>query len=96
MSRPPVVDTFMVNDEFDILQMRLETMSPAVDWFVAVEADVDHQNHPKPYRLSENLDRFDFWADKLIVVQASGSGVRRGAPVGCLCGAGNNMRGDPA
>lgn len=61
----------MVNDELDMLQMRLEEMSPAVDWFVAIEADVDHQNHPKPYHLSANLDRFAPWKDKLIVVQAT-------------------------
>ena len=66
-----VIDTFMVNDEFDLLECRLATMSPAVDYFVAVEADVDHQNHPKPYRLSENLDRFAPWKDKLIVVKAT-------------------------
>jgi len=71
MSRPLVVDSFMVNDELDMLTCRLETMAPAVDYFIAVEADVDHQGHPKPYHLSENIDRFARWADRLIVVQAS-------------------------
>lgn len=72
MTRRQVVDTFMVNNEFDVLELRLNEMAPAVDWFVAVEADVDHQNHPKPYYLSDNLDRFAAWSEKLIVVQASG------------------------
>lgn len=67
-----IVDTFMINDELDMLECRLDTMGEVVDWFVAVEADVDHQNHPKPYHLTANLDRFARWADKLIVVQATG------------------------
>ena len=67
-----IVDTFMFNAEFDMLTCRLDTMAPVVDYFVAVEADVDHQGHPKPYHLSDNLDRFAEWADKLIVVRATG------------------------
>jgi beta-1,4-mannosyl-glycoprotein beta-1,4-N-acetylglucosaminyltransferase len=62
----------MFSNEFDMLQMRLEEMEPAVDWFLVVEADVDHQNHPKPYHLSENLERFSPWRSKLIVVRATG------------------------
>lgn len=72
MSRPLVVDTFPINNELDMLEMRLETMAEAVDYFIAVEANVDHQDHPKPFHISENLDRFDVWADKLIVVRAEG------------------------
>lgn len=66
-----VIDTFPFFNELDMLEMRLEEMCDAVDWFVAVEADVDHQGHPKPYYLSENLDRFDQWKDKLRVVCAT-------------------------
>jgi beta-1,4-mannosyl-glycoprotein beta-1,4-N-acetylglucosaminyltransferase len=67
-----IVDTFMINDEFDMLECRLTEMASAVDWFIAIEADVDHQNHPKPYHLTNNLDRFAPWKDKLVVVQATG------------------------
>jgi beta-1,4-mannosyl-glycoprotein beta-1,4-N-acetylglucosaminyltransferase len=67
-----IVDTFPINNELDMLEMRLETMAPAVDYFIAVEADVDHQDHPKPFHITDNLDRFEKWADKLIVVQAKG------------------------
>ena len=72
MSRPLVIDTFMINNEFAMLECRLETMDPAVDFFIAVEADVDHQDHPKPYHITENLERFAAWSDKLIVVRATG------------------------
>lgn len=72
MTRPLIIDTFPINDEMAMLECRLEEMASAVDFFVAVEANVDHQDHPKPYHLTENLDRFDAWADKLVVVRATG------------------------
>ena len=72
MTRPLIIDTFPINNELTMLECRLETMGDAVDWVIAVEADVDHQDNPKPYHLSDNLDRFDRWADKLVVVKATG------------------------
>lgn len=66
-----IVDTFPFFNELDLLECRLEEIYDAVDYVVAVEADVDHQGHPKPYYLSENLDRFDPWKDKLRVVRAT-------------------------
>lgn len=67
-----IVDTFMFNNELDMLECRLVEIGDAVDWMVAVEADVDHQDHPKPYLLTEHLSRFDQWKDKLVVVRATG------------------------
>lgn len=67
-----IVDTFMISDELDMLECRLVELDSVVDLFVAVEADVDHQDHAKPYHLTENLDRFERWADRLRVVRASG------------------------
>lgn len=72
MSRPLIVDTFPFFNEFDVLEMRLETMADVVDHFIAVEADITHQGESKPYHLSDNIDRFDRWKDKLIVVRATG------------------------
>lgn len=68
-----IFDTFPFRDELDLLECRmveLESVSDLVH--VAVEADVDHQDNPKPYLLSDNLDRFDQWKDRLIVVRATG------------------------
>lgn len=68
-----IYDTFMVNDEFDILECRLYELQAVPNLIhVAVEADVDHQDHPKPYHLSDNPERFAPWADRLRVVRASG------------------------
>lgn len=70
--KPLVIDSFMVNNELDMLECRLTEIADAVDFVVAVEADVDHQDHPKPFHLSDNLDRFTDWKDKLVVVKATG------------------------
>jgi len=55
-----------------MLECRLTEMFDAVDWFILVEADVDHQNHPKPCHYRENRERFARWASKIIDVQATG------------------------
>ena len=65
-----IIDTFPINDEMDMLFCRLTEMADHVDYVIAIEADVDHQNNPKPYHLTDNIDRFAQWADKLIVIQA--------------------------
>lgn len=66
-----IVDTFMFSDELDMLECRLTEVGDIVDLVVAVEADTDHQGHPKGYHLSDNLDRFERWADKLRVIRAT-------------------------
>lgn len=69
----PTIDTFMANDEYAMLECRLSTMADAVDWFVIVEGDVDHQGHPKAYHMTEAVSggMFDKWRDKLVVVRAT-------------------------
>jgi beta-1,4-mannosyl-glycoprotein beta-1,4-N-acetylglucosaminyltransferase len=70
--RPLRIDTFPFNREFEMLEMRIEEMGEAVDFMVAVEADVTHQDAPKPFYLSDSIDRYAHFADKLIVVRATG------------------------
>jgi beta-1,4-mannosyl-glycoprotein beta-1,4-N-acetylglucosaminyltransferase len=75
MTRRLTIDSFMFNDEFDVLEMRLMELYDVVDDFVLVEADVDHQDHPKPYRFSDYLgqggQRFDAYLDKITIVKAT-------------------------
>lgn len=74
-------DTFMVNNELDMLECRLVELEKIPNVVhVAVEADVDHQDHPKPYHLSENLDRFAPWKERLIVVRATDLPTAADAP----------------
>jgi hypothetical protein len=68
-----IFDCCMINDELDVLECRLYELEdvPGLT-HVLVEADVDHQDHPKPYHLTNNLDRFAQWKDRMIVVRATG------------------------
>lgn len=72
MSRPLIIDAFPYHDEADILEMRLTELYDAVDWFVIVEADVTHQDAPKPSYFRENAERFQPWHDKIVNVYATG------------------------
>lgn len=68
-----IFDTFPINNELDMLEARLLELEDVPGLVhIAVEADVDHQDHPKPYYLSDNLDRFAPWKDRLFVVRATG------------------------
>lgn len=61
----PVVDTCMLDDELDMLELRLRTM----DWVkvhVIAEADTDHHGRPKPLHFEENRERFYPWLDRIV------------------------------
>lgn len=62
----------MYNNEADVLECRLTEIFDAVDWFVLCDANVDHQDHPKPSYYAEHRERFAPWADKIIHVFAEG------------------------
>lgn len=67
-----IFDSFMINDELDMLECRLRELESIPNLVhVAVEADVDHQDHPKPYHLTENAERFAAWGDRLRIVRAA-------------------------
>lgn len=64
-------DSFMFNDEFDILEMRLLELEKVPNLVhVLVEANVTHQDRPKPYHFAQNRDRFAPWLDRIIHVKA--------------------------
>ena len=70
MSRPLVVDTFMMSDELDMLECRLTELEGVVDLFVIAEADVTHSGAPKPFHYADNVDRFARWADRIVEAPA--------------------------
>lgn len=72
MARPLIIDTFPMHDELDMLEMRLTELYDVVDWFVIVEANVTHQDKPKPYYFLDHRERFSVFADKIVPVQATG------------------------
>lgn len=62
------VDCFIFNDELDLLEFRLEEHDPFVDLFILVESNKTFSGKPKPLYATDNIERFNRWADKLIVV----------------------------
>jgi hypothetical protein len=63
-------DTFLLNDELDMLECRLTELDGKVHRHVLVEAKLDHQGNPKPLHYAENAERFAPWADKIVHVVA--------------------------
>lgn len=66
-----VWDTFLCNDELNLLEARLTELDKAAYRFVLVESDVTFQGHPKPLHYAENRSRFAAWSDRMIHVDAS-------------------------
>lgn len=60
-----IVDTFMFYNEFDVLEIRLNTLDPYVDLFVLVEAEVNHVGGPKELFYENNKERFSKWHSKI-------------------------------
>ncbi len=67
-----IIDTRMVRDELDVLQMALEELDGKADYHVVSEAAVDFHGRPKPLYLTDELasksGRFWRWKDRLEVV----------------------------
>lgn len=61
-----IYDCFAFFNELDLLEIRLEELSPVVDKFVLVEATKTFQKNPKPLYFQENKDRFKKYSDKII------------------------------
>jgi len=67
-----IFDTFMMNDELDMLECRLVELEDIPNLVhVIVEADVTHQDQPKPSHLSDNWSRFERWHDRIVKVWAT-------------------------
>jgi beta-1,4-mannosyl-glycoprotein beta-1,4-N-acetylglucosaminyltransferase len=60
-----IVDTFMFYNELDVLEIRLATLDPYVDFFVLVEAEVNHVGGDKELFFEKNKDRFSKWIRKI-------------------------------
>lgn len=58
-------DCVLINDELDILDIRLHTLDPVVERFVIVESDKTHSGRPKPLHFQENRSRFQKFEHKI-------------------------------
>ncbi|KAM3077442.1 hypothetical protein ACMFMG_006785 [Clarireedia jacksonii] len=61
-----VYDLFMLNDELDWLEIRLNTLSDHVDYFVIVESNITFTARPKPLHFPDNQSRFSQFSSKII------------------------------
>jgi len=61
-----IYDIFTFFNELDLLEMRLEMLSPYVDKFVLIECVETFSGKPKPLYYKENKDRFSKYHDKII------------------------------
>lgn len=60
-----IIDAFVFYNELEMLNYRLETLVPYVDYFVLVEATYTHNGLPKPLYFSENKSRFSKFMHKI-------------------------------
>lgn len=62
------MDSVPVNDELDLLELRLEHLWPYVDRFVIAESAQTFTGEPKPLHVTQNRDRFAQYADRMEIV----------------------------
>jgi beta-1,4-mannosyl-glycoprotein beta-1,4-N-acetylglucosaminyltransferase len=60
-----VYDCFTFFNELDLLEIRLNELSPVVDVFVIAEAPLTFQGDPKPLHFRENRRLFDQFASRI-------------------------------
>lgn len=60
-----VYDCFTFFNEVDLLEIRLQELYNAVDYFVIAEANMSHSGNPKEYILEANWERFKPFHDKI-------------------------------
>jgi len=64
-----VYDCFLFFNELDLLEIRLNVLSEAVDKFVIVEASKTFSNKEKPFYFEDNKKRYKHFLDKIIHIK---------------------------
>lgn len=66
-----IIDSFMFGLEYelDLLEIRLEYLSPIVDKFILVEAEFTQLGYEKPLFFDKNKNRFKKYLDKIIHIK---------------------------
>jgi beta-1,4-mannosyl-glycoprotein beta-1,4-N-acetylglucosaminyltransferase len=63
-----IIDTFMFNQDFNALKIRLSELYDVVDLFIIAETTYTHSGKPKPLHLSNNIGKFSEFKDKIVIV----------------------------
>jgi hypothetical protein len=63
-----IVDAFMFNDEFDMLDIHLAITDSYVDRWIILEGNRTWSGIPKPYNLQNCLDKYAKYADRIQLI----------------------------
>ena len=66
--KPKVFDCFMLYNELDVLELRLNELNNYVDYFIIIESQQTHSGKNKQLYYQKNVDRFKKFEDKIIYV----------------------------
>jgi beta-1,4-mannosyl-glycoprotein beta-1,4-N-acetylglucosaminyltransferase len=69
LGKPMIIDTTLFNNEFDMLDIRLALTQDWVDHWIICEGNRTMSGQPKPYHLSDNIDRYDKYKDRMTVLK---------------------------
>lgn len=61
-----IIDCFTFNDEFNLLEGRLEYLNDIVDYFVIVEGDITFSGKSREFQYVKQLSRYQKYADKIL------------------------------
>ena len=75
--RRKVYDLFLINNELDFLEIRLNELDKEVDYFVILKSSTTFQMDPKPLHLRDNISRFDDFQHKIIHHVLDDSGAKK-------------------
>jgi hypothetical protein len=64
-----VIDSVFFTDEIDYLLFRFTELNDSVDLFVILEPLVDFNGSPRISEFEKNIDKFDFWKEKIIHIK---------------------------
>lgn len=64
-----IYDCFSFYNEIELLELRLKLLSPYVDFFVLVEANVTHRGREKPFYFEEKKELFKKYEKKIIHIK---------------------------
>lgn len=66
--KPKIFDCFMMFNELDVLELRLEELNDFVDYFVIIESEKTHSGNKKTLHYQSNADRYKKFENKIIYV----------------------------
>ena len=66
MNKPKIFDVFLLLNELDLLEIRLEALYEYVDYFVITEINETFSGIAKPFLFEKEKKRYQKYSDKII------------------------------